>query len=327
MVTVDLAIQHTSYADLDVAGFEAAVSQLCNPVRVVASDPQGFRAAMTQRRIQGVAFADIRGVGPVRLERDDELIGIDPSHMVKVSLQLEGNTVAGQGGRRLCAEPGDLLIYDTAQPYTITHERAFRVVVIQAPHVRVGVSDTAMAAVAPALVTGSDGLGRIISPFLAGLGSGLDRLDAGTASQLTDNAMGLLRALLASRMDVTAVAASPEWQLRQGVFDFIDEHLADPGLSPPRVAMASYVSTRKLHSLFQELGTTVSIYIRSRRLEKCYLALSDPEQVGVTVAAVGARWGFPDAAHFNRVFKRAYRETPGEVRRRALTRQPGPAAS
>lgn len=200
--------------------------------------------------------------------------------------------------------------------------------VIQAPHARVGVPDTVIASLAPGLVTGSDGLGRIISPFLAGLGSSLERLDQPTAAQLTDNAMDLLRALLAASMDVETLAGHPGWQLSQRIYDFIDENLGEPGLSPAQVARASYVSTRKLHSLFQDNGTTVNGYIRSRRLEKCYLALSDPTQGQATVASIGARWGFSDSSHFSRAFKQVYRETPGAVRRRALaTRTPLPETS
>lgn len=326
MRSEDLTVKHVVRADLDLADFESAVTELCNPVRAVSADPGAFRASMTQRKIQGVAFSDIRGIGPVRLERDNQLIKVEPARMVKVSLQLEGVTVVEQGGRVLRAEPGDLQIYDTGQPYAMTHEGVFRIVVIQAPYSRVGVSDAAIAALAPALVTGSDGLGRIITPYLAALGSTLDLLDAPTAAQLTDNAMDLLRALLAASMDVAAVAASPEWRLNQRIHDFIDEHLADAELSPTMVARASHISTRKLHSLFRSYGTTVNLYIRSRRLEKCYLALSDSIDSGLTVAAIGARWGFTDASHFNRVFKQVYRETPGAVRRRALARKPQPSA-
>lgn len=311
----------TQYTELDLAGFEHAVNELCNPARVSSIAPAEFSGLVTQRRIEGVLFSNFWGSGQVMLERDQALIDVDPSHMVKVSLQLEGRTVVEQAGRRLAAEPGDLLVYDTAQPYLITHPGPFRIVVIQAPHSRVGVTDAITASLAPGLVTGQDGLGRIISPFLAGLGSSLERLDEPTAVQLTDNAMDLLRALLAASMDAQQLTDDPGWALSQRIYDYIDDNLGESGLTPADVARASYVSTRKLHAIFQDHGTTVNSYIRSRRLEKCYLALSDPTQLHDTVAAIGARWGFTDSSHFSRAFKQVYRETPGAVRRRALAQR------
>lgn len=316
-----MASRQVELRDLELSELETAISETSMPVRALSTAPEGFRASMAQRTIQGVCFSELHSVGQVTLERDDELSAADPLPMVKVSLQLEGHSVLEQEGQVLRAEPADLLIYDTTQPYSISYYGPTRIVVIQAPHARIGVSNAQIADLAPAVVPGSTGLGRIVTPFLARFASALDELDEATATQLTHNAMGLLRTLLASHMDASAMAASPDWKLTQQVHEYVDAHLADPALSPTRVARANHVSLRKLHSLFAERGTTLGDYVRSRRLEKCYLALADPTREVSSVAAVGARWGFEDASYFSRAFKRAYRETPGEVRRRAVTRR------
>ena len=44
-------------------------------------------------------------------------------------------------------------------------------------------------------------------------------------------------------------------------------------------------------------------WIRQRRLEHCGHDLRDPRWQAWPVAAVGARWGYPDPAHFSRLFK------------------------
>ncbi|HYP73799.1 MAG TPA: helix-turn-helix domain-containing protein, partial [Microbacterium sp.] len=85
-------------------------------------------------------------------------------------------------------------------------------------------------------------------------------------------------------------------------------------LSPGSIAAAHYISTRHLHGLFQEQGTTVSTWIRMRRLEQCRRDLADPLHAGSPVAAISARWGFVDAAHFSRSFKQAYGVSPSEYR-------------
>ena len=73
------------------------------------------------------------------------------------------------------------------------------------------------------------------------------------------------------------------------------------------VALAvTLVSLRQLHKLFHASGTSVAGWIRQRRLEHCGHDLRDPRCAARSVAAVGARWGYPDPAHFSRLFKAAY---------------------
>ncbi|MEU9872377.1 helix-turn-helix transcriptional regulator [Actinomadura sp. NPDC048021] len=66
--------------------------------------------------------------------------------------------------------------------------------------------------------------------------------------------------------------------------------------------------------MFREEGTTVSAWIRERRLEHCRRDLRDPLQLHRPVSAIAAGWGFVDAAHFSRLFKAAYGATPREYR-------------
>ncbi|MBB5958104.1 AraC-like DNA-binding protein [Saccharothrix tamanrassetensis] len=93
---------------------------------------------------------------------------------------------------------------------------------------------------------------------------------------------------------------------------FIDARLADPELTPERVAAAHHVSTRQLYRLFESEGTTVARWIRDRRLERCRRDLI-ADRVGVGV--VGARWGMPDSSYFSRVFRQTYGCAPREYRR------------
>ena len=55
-------------------------------------------------------------------------------------------------------------------------------------------------------------------------------------------------------------------------------------------------------------------FIRHRRLDRCRRDLLDPEHDSRPVAAVGARWGLVDAAHFSRAFKREYGVPPAAFR-------------
>jgi AraC-like DNA-binding protein len=126
----------------------------------------------------------------------------------------------------------------------------------------------------------------------------------------------LFSVALAARLgrDGAVPPGSARGALLQRIQAYIERHLADPGLSPGTVAAAHHISVRYLHKLFQERETTVAGWIRRRRLERCRLDLIDPRLRSRPVGAIGARWGFVNAAHFNNVFRTAYGMTPGEYR-------------
>ncbi|MCQ0006703.1 helix-turn-helix domain-containing protein [Actinomadura madurae] len=100
------------------------------------------------------------------------------------------------------------------------------------------------------------------------------------------------------------------------VHAYIDARLGDPGLTPGRIAAAHHISVRHLYTLFEAQGTSVAEWIRLRRLERVRADLLDPALRARPVSAIAARWGFPNAAHFNRVFRAVHGEPPGEFRAR-----------
>lgn len=134
--------------------------------------------------------------------------------------------------------------------------------------------------------------------------------------KLAHTSLDLVSTLFASILDASADTRDPHQQLLQHVYGYIDDHLGSTDLSPGSIASAHYISTRHLHSLFRQADTTVSTWIRERRLERCRADLLDPGHALLPIAAIAARWGFADAAHFSRVFKNAYGISPSELRAR-----------
>ncbi|MCL2732147.1 MAG: helix-turn-helix transcriptional regulator, partial [Actinomycetia bacterium] len=113
-------------------------------------------------------------------------------------------------------------------------------------------------------------------------------------------------------------APSATEALLDGIKTYIEQHLSDPELTPTAIAAAGHVSLRYLHHLFQRDGRTVGAFLRERRLEHCRADLSDPALAAHGVCEIARRWGFRDAAVFNRAFKSAYGMTPGRYREQRL---------
>lgn len=165
-------------------------------------------------------------------------------------------------------------------------------------------------------IPGDRGSGALVSSFVRQVVGHLDDLGAGDGTRLGTAVVDLLTVALASRLDrdgqVPPDTAQRAMLLR--LHTFIEERLGDPSLSPATVAAAHHISPRYLYKLFSTQGQGVADWIRRRRLERCRRDLLDPALWARPVAAIGARWGITNAAHFSRLFRAAYGLPPGEYR-------------
>jgi len=127
----------------------------------------------------------------------------------------------------------------------------------------------------------------------------------------------LARALL-HVLDRTVAEAIPETGPRRGLSararDFIEWHIRDPNLAPGTIAQALHCSPRNIHRAFAGSGETVGQYVLRRRLERCLADLSLPGGARRPVAEIAFSWGFNNAAHFSRAFKKQFGRPPRACR-------------
>jgi AraC-like DNA-binding protein len=125
------------------------------------------------------------------------------------------------------------------------------------------------------------------------------------------------------RLHCRAVDQSGDGDLWTRSEQAIESALWDPELDPAYVAGAVHVSVRTLHRVFRARGTSLSAWIRHRRLEHCREDLDDVSMAQVSVRAIGARWGLHDPAHLSRIFKNAYGRSPSAYRKATAKRHDG----
>ncbi|GAA3499869.1 helix-turn-helix domain-containing protein [Streptomyces prasinosporus] len=146
-------------------------------------------------------------------------------------------------------------------------------------------------------------------------------------ARLATATVDLVAALLfpASAPDGSSATEPVRQQLQNRIHSYIQRNLGSPGLSPSEVAAAHGISLRHLHQLFREQELTIAAWIRQCRLERCCRDLADADQLATPVHTIATRWGFPDAAHFSKVFRRAYGIPPTEYRKALTAHAPHPA--
>lgn len=305
---------HTAVAD-SFSAWHDLISESFVPLHVRSGDPDHFRGQLRSRLLDELSIVEVTAMGH-SVHRTPSLIAQSDRLYYKLNLQLAGTGILVQDNREAVLRPGDLAVYDTHRPYTLGFESDFRTLVLMFPHDALDLPAGSVAGLTATRMAADEGLGRMISPFMTQLAENLEVLSGPSGHRLAHNAVDLLSTLFAAELDRRPDSTvTPHEELLGRIRRFIEANLADPGLSPASVAAAHFISTRHLHNVFQEAGTTVAQWIRTRRLENCRRELRDPLQGHRAVSTIAARWGFVDAAHFSRIFRDAFGEPPSRYRR------------
>jgi AraC-like DNA-binding protein len=236
-------------------------------------------------------------------------------------VQGEGDTVSGQEGRRARFRTGDLGLTDMSRPFHCTYTER-RAVLVTYPKALspLGVRD--LDRLSGVSIPGTNGTAALASSLIREIPGQLASYGRSEAARAGAAVLDLVSVALAAHLERESTLP-PETRTHALLLScrgYIEEHLSDPQLSPEQVALAHHISLRYLHRLFEPGGEGVAALIRRRRLARCRQDLLDPALVARPVAAIGAQWGLPDAAHFSRLFKAAHGLPPAAYRAEHLER-------
>ncbi len=221
-----------------------------------------------------------------------------------------------QHGRRHLLRPGLLALVDLNAGYEWHHDGPTDITTVKFPSdvlaARVpGFAPDKLAA-GQAPLPARDGAGRLVVDLLAALANQVPQLPAAAAHSCGGLVLDLLEALVSEH---AAPASAPRLTTLARCTGFIDRHLGEPNLDAARVARAMGISVRGLHALFEPGGESFAAYVRARRLDLGLAALRDPDNARLAVKEIGARCGLPNAAHFARLFRARFGQTPQELRK------------
>jgi AraC-like DNA-binding protein len=281
------------------------------PLRVTSDAPERFDGRIRARDLDQLHVSEVTARGHT-VERTPELVARGDSPFFKLSLQLSGTSILAQSGRETVLLPGDIALYDTEQPYSLVFDDDFRMMVLMFPQTLLDIPADSVRQLAAVRFAAGQGLAALIEPFLRRMADGLDDLNGATAARLGRNTLDLVSTMFAGEIGMPRGHEALASRLRA----YIDEHLGEPSLGPAQIAAAHYISTRHLHGVFHEQGESVAAWIRTRRLERSRRDLLDPLLRDQMIISVATRWGFVDAAHFSRLYKAAFDESPSETRAR-----------
>lgn len=245
------------------------------------------------------------------IERSPISVQQYPQNAVFISFLIEGEAFFYHENSTEIVRAGEAIIYDADSSFLFGFPRRMREVILQIPREIF------------AKVFGTEGLrrprvfvhrGAASQAFRAGslcrlLERTIESARSGRPEQSVEiSVMELLGLVLgednAGHASAHILAAK----------DYIYRHLRDANLSVSTVARAVSVSERHLNRIFAQDGTTVAKFILMQRLERAREQIVTRQLSFERISDISARWAFPSQAHFSRVFKEQFGETPTEAR-------------
>ncbi|MHA4818225.1 helix-turn-helix domain-containing protein [Streptomyces aculeolatus] len=273
-------------------------------------DFQGSSAALEL----GPVKVSVLSFSPLTSARTAGLIRRSDPELWELGYMTSGTMTVDQARNHTQVGAGDLLVYDTSQPWQMRIPAHGGLTILHLPKAAVPLPDRSMRDLLSRRLP-AHGTGSLLAGFLQGLAGG--QWSELEAERLGAAAVQLASAFLGGLADREGLLPPETRQtvLLRRVKAFIEAHLTEPRLSPQTIADAHCISVRYLHHLFRSEKQTVTAFIRELRLDRCRADLAHPGYAGHPIGAVGARWGFTDAAMFSRTFKAAFGMPPGEYRR------------
>ncbi|MFJ1709485.1 helix-turn-helix domain-containing protein [Kitasatospora sp. NPDC088346] len=305
---------HTVPAGEQLALWHHLIRAAFVPLDIARPGPGPFAASLSSHQLGSLRISTV-DADPHTVTRSAHLI-TQGEEFLHIGLLCKGQAVVEQDERQALLRPGDLAFYDTARPFRLDFRDSFQWNVFMLPRRLLTLPDAVVRNMSAQAVRGDDGgLGRLVSPFLAGLAEQTGPCGEDGSMRLAASAVCLLETLAVERNGGPGLGEeSEQLSLSVRIRAFINEHLPDTGLSPESIARAHHISVRYLHRLFEHEGTTVHRLIQQRRLEEARRELGRQGRSATTIAFVAHRWGFADPAHFSRSFRAAYGMTPREWR-------------
>jgi AraC-like DNA-binding protein len=280
----------------------------------IAVEPTGRGQFQAELKVGSLGLAEVACVRsrPAAVERKAE-----PSRerMVGFVILVRGRGRVSHCGVETEVDAGDIVMTDSTEGMRSRFETPVEGITLRVAEAALRSRLPRFEAFRGQRLPGSVGLADTVVAMARTLSVKLDgALPPACATKASGHLLDMLATSYAHAFATAAAETSLTAARRARVSAFIESNLSDPDLSPGSVASSLGISPRYLRKLMAEKGETASSFILRRRLEECARALSSDVRSTRPVTEVAFSWGFNSTAHFARVFKSKYGQSPRSFR-------------
>jgi AraC family transcriptional activator of tynA and feaB len=242
---------------------------------------------------------------PIEYERKHADAG-DEQFFLCLTLSTEAELE--QRGRHSVQTRGDIVLFNSAEPYQCRFPKGDDQIVIAIPREHLIQHLPRPEALVSRTLDSHSPLGRLAGNMM------VEVLDSGPQeTRVGERLSGALLEVLATAFEGAFDLADLGHSRRHDAQlikakDFLLANLQDTRLDLTSIAQAIHVSPRALSRLFAMEGTTATRWLWQQRLHACRAALMKSQFRSVSEVALS--FGFTNMAHFSRAFKSAFGVSP-----------------
>jgi AraC-like DNA-binding protein len=300
--------------------------QTVAPMDMSSDHADDFQASMRVLEL-GAVHVWPTAFQSVTFHRTPKLIRQADPELLHMTIVASGTMGMVHAGQETIPGPGDLCVVDFSQPFD-SHAGPVKGVGVEIPKQMLALTGNKVNRLLGHRISAREGFGALLAQFLTSITTDTGSFQPSDSHRLGTIVLDLVSALFAHELhaDNTLTPETRRRTLTMRIHSFIQQHLADPQLTPRAIAAAHHISLSYLHRLFREQDLTVAAWIRHQRLERARRDLTDPALRHNTIHQIATRWAFTHAADFTRAFRTHYGMPPRDYRR-ARAGRPAPSPS
>jgi AraC-like DNA-binding protein len=275
-----------------------------------------FSARIETLSVGSGTLTSVNATPHLVLRTPRDLTTVDPN-FVHLNIVLSGGALLEQGGREQSLRVGDIVLFDTARPFSMQQYGDLRhhvaSLLISKRDLEIGSSREDL--ICNARVSQGP-VGEALRATMRALMTSAMELPASEVETLYDACIALCSVStgIADRDEPSGAGSS----LYLESVHFVEKNIAEPDLSAEKVARHFGVSARYIHKVFARAGASVGDHVMRARLKGVRIDLTSASMRQMPISSLAYRWGFNDLSTFNRHFKQRYGMTPSQLRQSIL---------
>jgi AraC-like DNA-binding protein len=234
---------------------------------------------------------------------------------VFLGVQRSGTSILVQHGREALLRPGELALWSTTAPYTLSDPDGIRHHFFRIPIDRLALPRDLITQVCAVTLRPEHPVADLTATYFHRLATRLEVFDRPDRQAMTQPSIELVRALITTHLDASELARDAmHATLQLRIMEYLRAHLHESDLNSTRVASEHHISVRQLYKVLAGADVTMGDWIRAERLDGCRRDMAQTSMHSIPIASLARRWGFPDPSSFARMFRATYGLSPREWR-------------
>jgi AraC-like DNA-binding protein len=252
--------------------------------------------------------------GPHRIELDPTAAPWPSQSQVHILFQVAGASQLEQCEQTSKLQSGMFAVIEADRPYAIVSRQRSERIVLVIGRERLS-REIPLALLSRRVCSASCGVARVLFLTVTSVVDEVHDIGGTHAPVLAEQLIDLLHATL---RDELARGQDGVDARRDRIRHYVAQHLRDPQLSLDAIAAGLQWSRRHLNRIYSARGESLMEYVYRLRLEGVRQDIVDPARRGQSLTNIALDWGFSSYSHFCERFRRRYKETPAQIRQRAL---------